>query len=143
MNDVDLHLWAKLHGAATHFPIALSLASVAFEIAGWAARGRPARDELRAAAKFSLWLAAAASLPAVASGLVMTRGRLLGHDLLRMHHLLVWPAFALLIANATWRLSIGARASPRALGWYRASVVVAAGLTAAAGAWGGEMLLSR
>jgi phosphoglycerol transferase MdoB-like AlkP superfamily enzyme len=101
------------------------------------------RDELLAASRFTWWIAALASLPAVASGLVMTRGRLLGHDLLRLHHLFVWPAFALLIASAAWRLFVGRAAPPRALGWYRATVFLVAGLTAAAGAFGGEMALAR
>jgi uncharacterized membrane protein len=123
---MDPHLWDKIHGAVTHFPIALSLASVALEVAGCVFRGSSAREQLQVSAKFTLWIGALASVPAVASGLVMTRGRVLGHDLIRMHHL-----FA------------GRHATPRSLLWYRLSVVVAAGLTAAAGAFGGEMLLAQ
>jgi uncharacterized membrane protein len=140
---MDATLWAKVHGAVTHFPIALSIVSVASDVAASCFRGRPIGDELRAAGKFSLWIAALASVPAVVSGLVMTRGEVLGHDLLRMHHAFVWPAFALLIASATWRLLAGRSATPRSLRWHRVAVAVAAGLTAAAGAFGGEMLLAR
>jgi uncharacterized membrane protein len=140
---MDPHLWDKIHGAVTHFPIALSLASVALEVAGCMFRGSSAREQLQVSAKLTLWIGALASVPAVASGLVMTHGRVLGHDLIRMHHLFVWPAFALLIASATWRLLAGRHATPRALLGYRLVVVVAAGLTAAAGAYGGEMMLAQ
>jgi uncharacterized membrane protein len=140
---VDAHLLERVHGAVTHFPIALSLASVALEFAGCAFRGRTVRDELQASARITLCIGAAASVPAVASGLLMTRGRLLGHGLIRIHHLFAWPAFALLIATATWRLLVGRNATPRSLGWYRVSIVAAAGLIAATGACGGEMLLAQ
>jgi len=140
---VDGNLFARMHGAVTHFPIALTLVTAAFEVAAVALRRRPVRDELLAASRFTWWIAALASLPAVASGLVMTRGSLLGHDWLRLHHLFVWPAFALLIASAAWRLFVGRAATPRALRWYRATVFLVAGLTAAAGAFGGEMALAR
>jgi hypothetical protein len=43
-------------------------------------------------------LAALGTVPAVLSGLIMTRGVVMGHGLLRLHHLFVWPAFALIVA---------------------------------------------
>ena len=55
------------------------------------------------------------SVPAVVSGLLMTKGSLLGHGALRMHHLFVWPAFALLVGLAVWRVSAGARGGPMPL----------------------------
>ena len=83
------------------------------------------------------------TVPAVVSGLVMTKGVLLGHDALRLHHLFAWPAFALIVGIAAWRLLTPEVATPRALACYLAVVAVSAALVSAAGYWGGELLLGH
>jgi uncharacterized membrane protein len=140
---MDSALWAKAHGATTHFPLALALCSGGFDGAGFALAGRPIVRDLHAAGYWTMLGAALGSGPAVFSGLLMTRGSLLGHGALRMHHLFVWPAFALLVALATWRGRMGRRATRPVFAGYLIGVSIAAGLMLTAGYWGGEMLIAR
>jgi uncharacterized membrane protein len=126
----------------THFPIACAPFAAVADAAGLlCARKRLARYFHT----FSAWLifiAAATSVPAVVSGLVMTKGRMLGHGVLRLHHLFVWPAFAFLIAAAAWRWFSGARMGENAGLIYSALIWLSAGLIVTAAYWGGEMMIS-
>jgi uncharacterized membrane protein len=132
-----------MHGAAVHFPIALVLCSLALETLACLITS-PARGRgLRSAGYWTLLLGAAATVPAVVSGLVMTKGVMLGHDALRLHHLFAWPAFALIIGVATWRSLTPEIATTRALACYIALMGLSAALVSAAGYWGGELLLGR
>jgi uncharacterized membrane protein len=140
---MERDLWPKLHGATVHFPIALVLFSFALEGAGRLFPKLAARRGLHAAGYWSMLLGAAGTVPAVVSGLFMTRGILLGHDALRNHHLFAWPAFALVIGIATWRLLGGGSANERPALGYVAAVGLAAVLVSAAGYWGGEMLVGH
>lgn len=136
-------IWAKAHGATTHFPLALALSSVVFDAAGFALARKPIGNDLRAAGYWTMICGAMGTVPAVLSGLLMTKGTVMGHDALRLHHLFVWPAFALLVALGTWRLIQGRQASPRALVPYLALAALAAGLMTTAAYWGGEMMIAR
>ena len=136
-------IWAKAHGATTHFPLALALSSVAFDAAGFALARKPIGNDLRAAGYWTMIFGAMGTVPAVLSGLLMTQGTVMGHDALRLHHLFVWPAFALLVALGTWRLIQGRQASTRVLAPYLALAALAAGLMTAAAYWGGEMMIAR
>ena len=136
-------IWAKAHGAAVHFPIALALGSGAFDAAGFVFGERPRARELHVAGYWMIVIGALGSVPAVVSGLLMTKGSLLGHGALRLHHLFVWPAFGLIVGLAVWRICTGPQAARRTLACYLAVTAGMAGLMAAAGYWGGEMMLSR
>ncbi len=140
---MDPTIWPKVHGAAVHFPLALALGSGLFDLAGFAVRERPPGPGLHSAGYWMMVLGALGSVPAVVSGLFMTKGSLLGHGALRMHHLFVWPAFTLLVALATWRVFTGQRASRRIFAGYLIAVAVAGALMTAAGYWGGEMMIAR
>jgi uncharacterized membrane protein len=140
---MDPTFWARAHGAATHFPLALALSSIAFDAAGFALARKPIGNDLRAAGYWTMIFGALGTVPAVLSGLLMTKGTVAGHDALRLHHLFVWPAFALLVALGTWRLIQGRRASTRALAAYLAPAALAAGLMTVAAYWGGEMMIAR
>jgi uncharacterized membrane protein len=140
---MDTVLWAKAHGATTHFPFALALCSALFDAAAFVLVGRPIVRELHAAGYWTILLGALSSVPAVVSGLVMTRGSLLGHGALRMHHLFAWPAFALLVGLATWRAFVGQQTTRRVFAGYLVAVGFAAGLISATGYWGGEMMIAR
>jgi uncharacterized membrane protein len=139
---LDGPLGPRLHGAAVHFPIALTLCAGAFEVAAVLFAARPWARELDAAGRLTLVLAALGSLPAIASGLWLTRGEVAGHGTLRLHHLFVWPAFALLVALATWRAIVGHRATRASLAVHACGVLVCGALLAAAGFFGGEMTLT-
>ena len=135
--------WERMHGGATHFPIALLMISVVFDHAGFWWRNELRRREFCAVGFYSLLIAAAASPVAVLSGLALSRGKLLGTGALAMHHWFVWPAFGLMIGLAVWRLVVRERASRRASVGYLvlATLTVAAMMTA--GYWGGEMIVGK
>jgi len=132
-----------MHGGATHFPIALIMVSVAFDVAGFWWRDEARRRELRSVGFYSLLIAAAASPAAVVSGIALSKGTLLGTGMLALHHYFIWPAFGLLIGLAVWRLVVRERASRRADGGYLAlaSLTLVAMMTA--GYWGGEMIIGK
>jgi uncharacterized membrane protein len=140
---MDPTFWAKAHGASTHFPLALVLCSGALDGAGFVLASRPAVRDLHAGGYWTMLVGALGTIPAVFSGLLMTKGSVLGHGAMRMHHLFVWPAFALIVGLATWRLLIGRRAPRLMFASYLAGVGVAAALVLAAGYWGGEMMVAR
>ncbi|MEI9999520.1 MAG: DUF2231 domain-containing protein [Verrucomicrobiota bacterium] len=140
---IDPAIWARLHGASTHFPVALAMAAALFDGAGLLLpEGSPRRAGLHAAGHYAIVLGALGTFPAVLSGLFLARGETLGHDALLYHHLFVWPAFAGLVALGVWRAAVGGRASRRGLTLYWAGLLVVAGLMAGAGYWGGELILN-
>ncbi len=136
-------LWARMHGGATHFPIALLMVSVAFDHAGFWWPNEVRREEFNAVGFYSLLLAAAASPVAVLSGLALSQGTLLGTGALAMHHYFVWPAFGLMIGLAVWRWMVRGRAARRVGGGYLALATLTVVAMMAAGYWGGEMLLGK
>jgi uncharacterized membrane protein len=139
---MDAALWAKVHGAMTHFPIALTTCSFALDCAGLCLGQRTGGRGLHVAGAWTMILGALGSTVTVASGLALTRGDVIGHGALRFHHLFVWPAFGLIVALATWRLCIRSRATRRMMAGYLAAAAVATALILAAGFWGGELLLA-
>jgi len=139
---MDAEIWAKAHGAATHFPVALAMCAVAFDAAGFALARRAIGHDLRAAGYWTMILGAAGTVPAVLSGLMMTKGKVLGHDALRLHHLFVWPAFALLVGLGTWRVIQGRQVSRPAFAGYLALAGIAAALLVVAAYWGGELMIA-
>ncbi|HTB81047.1 MAG TPA: DUF2231 domain-containing protein [Opitutaceae bacterium] len=137
---MDPAFWAKVHGATTHFPIAMIFGACLCDTAALCFWHQPAAGALRTTGKYAAIAAALGSVPAVISGLVMTHGDMLGHDALRWHHLFVWPAFALMIAAAVWRSLVREQVSRRGYAGYLGAIYVLTILIAATGYWGGEML---
>jgi uncharacterized membrane protein len=136
-------MWAKMHGATVHFPIALILCSGVLDASGFFFPDPAMRRGLHAAGYWTTLFGALGAVPAVISGLFMSRGIVLGHDALRLHHLFAWPAFALIVGIATWRV-LGADFSTKgAPVGYLAIVGLAAVLIMGAGYWGGEMMLGH
>ena len=132
--------WSKLHGAATHFPIALMLVSAFCEAAAIVFRDGEWRRGFRFTAGLTLILGALGSYAAVLSGLVMARWQVWGHGTLLRHHQFVWPAFALMTGLATWRIVARNASERRATVIYTALMFLAAALMSGAGYWGGELL---
>jgi uncharacterized membrane protein len=135
--------WARMHGGATHFPIALLLVSVFFDHAGFWWRDELRRKEFRVLGFYSLLIAAAASPLAVLSGIALSKGILLGTGMLALHHYFIWPAFGLLTGLAAWRLMMRERVSQRARGCYLALASLSLVAMMSAGYWGGEMLIGK
>src|SRR6201993_1901264 len=96
--------WDKLHGAMTHFPIALLLFSTACDLVSVAFRKLTFARGLRLVSFYGLAVAALASLGAVVSGIALAKGDMWGRGDFGWHHRFVWPAFGLLLALAVWRL---------------------------------------
>ena len=132
MNPFDLRaaLLAKhaQHVVLIHFPIALFLAGVGFDIASAWTR----RKELAAVAYYNLSLAALTALPAAVAGVLAWQWELEGRRLkgvLLLH--LVFGSASLLLMAAVWWLHERARRqhdSPPVLRWpleFLAAAVVA------------------
>jgi uncharacterized membrane protein len=139
---MDSSLWARLHGAAIHFPVALSVFTVICDTAALSWWSRPAAGRLLAAGAYALYLAVLGSLPAVASGLILTRGNVWGHDALRLHHFFVGPAWGLLIALAVCRILRRDAPTHREHVFSLAGVWLMAALMGGAGHWGGMLTQS-
>jgi uncharacterized membrane protein len=133
-------IWSNLHGASTHFPIALMLMSALCDCVGFFTRDAERRRSLRFADSVALVLGALASYAAVFSGLIISRWQPLGHATLLRHHLFVWPAFAMITGLAAWRLL--SRNETRRGPTLRslALILIAAAFMSGAGYWGGELL---
>ena len=140
MNNV---LWARMHGGATHFPIALLIVSVFFDHAGFWWQSNSRRRDFTIVGFFSVIIAAIASFAAVLSGLALSHGKLLGTGAMALHHWFVWPAFGVLVGLATWRLVVRERATRRAFASYLLLATATAAVMIAAGYWGGEMILGK
>ena len=141
--SIDPALWPKLHGASTHFPVALAMAGTLFEGLGFFLPSSSRhKASLRDAGYYTIILGALGTFPAVLSGLFMTRGETLGDDALLYHHLFVWPSFALLVGLGTWRALIADKFSQKGFRLYLTGLAIAAGLMAGAGYWGGELILN-
>jgi uncharacterized membrane protein len=134
--------WDKLHGAMTHFPIALLLFSTACDFVSVAFKKLTFARGLRLVSFYGLAVAALAALGAVVSGIALTKGDMWGRGDFGWHHRFVWPAFGLLVALAVWRLVVREAMSRTGLCLYLTFMLLASGLIAAAGYFGGELLLS-
>ena len=132
-----------MHGGSTHFPIALVLASMLFDVLGHVWPEQTRRRELHATGFYLIVLAALSSFGAVLSGLVIAKWKIVGTGLTEKHHLFVWPAFALMIALAVWRVLAGDKASRRGFAVYLAAMALTSVLITLAGYWGGEMLIGN
>ena len=133
--------WVDMHGGSTHFPVALVIASMFFDLIGYVLNREPHSRDLHVAAFYALMLAALVTFGAVLSGLMISGWQVHGAGLLAKHHLFVWPAFGLIVALAIWRLIVRQQASRPAYAGYLVASVVTAVVVAASGYWGGEMLL--
>jgi uncharacterized membrane protein len=138
---MDSGFWERLHGALIHFPIALSVLAVICDTVAWCNDSRPVAVRLFAAGSYALYLAALGSVPAVVSGLVLTRGEMLGHGALRWHHLFAWPAWGLLLTLAVARLFQAGQPTRREQALSLAGLWLMAVLMGGTGHWGG--LLTR
>ena len=139
---MDSGLWARLHGAVIHFPVALSVFTVICDTAALCFWSRPEASRLLAAGGYALYFAALGSVPSVVSGVILTRGNMWGHDALRWHHFFVWPAWGLLIALAVWRALRRDAPTHREHSFSLAGVWLMAALMGGAGHWGGLLAQS-
>ena len=133
--------WERLHGAMTHFPIALLLFSAACDFGSAVLKRFAFAGELRKASFYGLAVSAVASVGAVVSGIALTKGDMWGHGELGWHHRFIWPAFGLLMALAVWRLIVRDQMSRTGFYVYLFLMFLTSGLVAAAGYFGGELLI--
>jgi len=138
--SIDPANWSKLHGAAVHFPIALMLVSAFCDGASLFAEAAEWRRSLRSAALIMLMIGALGGNAAVASGLMMTNGKIWGHANMLRHHQFVWPAFALMTGLSAWRMATLRQLAEKPSALYLILTALAALLVSGAGYWGGELL---
>lgn len=137
---IEPSIWSKLHGASTHFPIALVLASTLCDGLALLGRDTEVSRSYRFAGTVMIVLGALGSYGAVFTGLIMTKGRIWGNDTLLHHHQFVWPAFALITGLATWRVVSRAEYSRKATLIQLALMLLTSAVVGGAGYWGGELL---
>src|SRR5207302_2641068 len=133
--------WQRLHGGSTHLPIVLLPLSVMLDFVASRSREEVLRRAFHVAGFATAVVAALGGSAAVAAGVGMSHGQLLGSGVEKLHHLYVWPAFGLSLGLVTWRLLRRERISQRGLRVYLAGMTMASGLMMGAGYWGGELLL--
>jgi len=135
--------WSRFHGGATHFPIALIFGAVLFDTLSLLCRGSQRRRDFAVIGFWLVILGALGSFGAVFSGLALSKWEIGGTGQLLRHHLFVWPAFALLVALATWRLLVGHDPSRSAFRVYVGIALTSCVVIGAAGFFGGELLLGQ
>jgi uncharacterized membrane protein len=141
MNSI---FWSRLHGGATHFPIALIFAAALFDGLSFFLRGRQnPHPEFRVLGYWLALLGAVSSFGAVFSGLALSNWNTGGSGLVWRHHLFVWPAFAVMVALGTWRSLVRPDVSGRPFALYLIAMIVGCAFIAIAGYFGGEMLLGH
>jgi mono/diheme cytochrome c family protein len=135
--------WERAHGGLTHFPIALIFVATLFDIISlFRDRSAKGRD-FSAIGYWLVILAALGAIAAVFSGLGLSKWKIMGTGLMRLHHLFVWPAFGLILALTAWRVAARNEFSRRAFTSYLITACCACALIGAAGFVGGEMLLGE
>ncbi len=142
-NFFDAGFWDRIHGGSTHLPIALTLASALLDVAGSFAPSGKIRETFRFSAYFTPLLATLGAVPAVVSGLMLTKWDAFGSGVTLLHHYFVWPSFGLLIVLTVWRSIVRHRTSRIGFSIYLIAALTAAVLVSVAGFWGGEMVLNR
>lgn len=135
--------WSRLHGGATHFPIALVFGAAVFDGLALFIRDAGKQREFTIIGYWLIIAGALGAFGAVFTGLALSNWVIGGTGLVLRHHLFVWPAFALIIGLATWRFLVGPTPSGKGLGVYLGTAVIASACIAIAGFFGGEMLLGR
>ena len=134
MNPFDLKsaLLAKhaQHVVLVHFPIALFLAGVGFDIAARCAKRTANRAGLAAAARLNMLAAAAFVLPTLATGVMAWQWQLAGKKLkgLLLLHLVLGSSSGILICLVAWMEFRHRRASgfPRPTFYLIIEVLIAA-----------------
>jgi mono/diheme cytochrome c family protein len=139
---MNLTFWRHVHGASTHFPIVLLLASVVFDVIAWRSPDEGLRRGLHAAGFGSAVVGIFGGIGAGIAGLILTRGQVLGRGYEQIHHLFVWPALAAGVAFVGWRLVRKGKIPQRGLSVYFAGMSVTVLLMMGAGYSGGEMILN-
>ena len=99
------------------------------------------RPGLRSAGFFCALIAVLGSFGAVASGILISRGRLMGTGLLLRHHQFVWPGVAISLALVIWRLSRRDHSSTAGFRIYLAGMTLASASIFTAAYFGGELVL--
>ena len=140
---MDSLFWSRLHGGATHFPIALIIAGMFFDALAFVMRASPRQADFATIGYWLVITGAVGSFGAVFSGLMLTHGVIGGSGTLLRHHLLVWPAFGLIVALGTWRFLVGPVPSRRGAAIYLGFISLASACISAAGFFGGELPLGH
>src|SRR5258705_10784286 len=139
----DAGFWDRVHGGSTHLPIALALTSALLDGVGSLATSGKFREGFRFSGYFTLLLAALGAVPAVISGLLLTKWDAVGSGVTLLHHYFVWPSFGLLIALVVWRSIAQRRTSRIGFSIYLIAILTTAALISIAGFSLGDLVLQQ
>ena len=140
MAMIEPTIWSKMHGASTHFPIALVIVTTFCDGLAILTHGGELSRRLRFTGTLLIALGALGGCGAVITGLVMTHGQMMGNDVLLRHHQFVWPAFVMILSLAVWRVVSRAEPSHTQTWVQFCLMVLTSALVSGAGYWGGELL---
>src|SRR5260221_780392 len=129
----DAGFWDRVHGGSTHLPIALALTSALLDGVGSIVPSGRFGERFRFAGYFTLLLAAFGAVPAVISGLILTKWDAVGSGVTLLHHYFVWPSLGLLIALVVWRSIVRHRSSRIGFSIYLIPILTTAVLISMAG----------
>jgi uncharacterized membrane protein len=135
--------WERAHGGLTHFPIALIFVATLFDLLSLVRDRSSKGRDFKSIGYWLVILAALGAIAAVFSGLGLSKWKIMGTGLMRLHHLFVWPAFGLILALTAWRVAVRNEFARRAFVSYLITACCACALIGAAGFVGGEMLLGE
>jgi Predicted membrane protein len=144
MNEDPIGLWQHVHGATTHFPIAMAVTSIAFDLGALLFK----KESWRTVAFWLLIIAAIGVVPAITSGLFyiyrdpkgMEHAQMMGDIATVLSHRNVSLfAGALLIFLALWRVGMKDRLKGISLGIYLLLAVIMVGGIGYAGYLGGYL----
>src|SRR5262245_23396160 len=138
---MDALFLERLHGASTHLPIVLPPISVVLDFLGRRTRDERSRPVYHRMGMTLAVTGVAGSFVAIAAGLAMSGGKVVGSGMEKLHHLFVWPAFALIVILMAWRLLTRLRFTPRTFSVYFVGMSLGSTLMVGAAYWGGEMVL--
>lgn len=136
--------WPEIHGALTHFPIALLVMAAAFEVGAWLTKKERLRNDWRTVSFWMMCGAVLMAVPALITGYITGRTLFSGPASAPQIFTWHWQAAVTTSVLATltllWRLKTRDQLSRAARGALVASLLVTVAFVATTGYLGGKMV---
>jgi uncharacterized membrane protein/mono/diheme cytochrome c family protein len=136
--------WPEIHGALTHFPIALLVMAAAFEIGAWLTKNDRLRTDWRTVSFWMMCGAVLMALPALLTGYITAQTLFSGPakppQIFDWHWRAAVTTSVLATLTLLWRVKKRDRLSGAARGALTASLLVTVAFVAITGYLGGKMV---